>query len=166
VHFETFLWKKGVLGQRLVEALIERRRAGVQVRVLVDGSGGRKMGREAVRQLREAGATVVEIDAYRESLPVNRRPAHDLVEATCAATLSAVTFTTAPAVHNLFALAAEIGRADDLRDAFNDGVVAACVGPVCAEGALEEGVTSPLVPSRSRLVPMVQTLTEHLASRD
>ncbi|HEU4531182.1 MAG TPA: phospholipase D-like domain-containing protein [Steroidobacteraceae bacterium] len=55
VHFETFLWKDGVLGRRLVDALLERRRAGVVVRVLVDASGGKKMGSEARRRLVEAG---------------------------------------------------------------------------------------------------------------
>src|SRR5688572_21590941 len=55
VHFETFLWKDGVLGRRLVDALLERRRAGVMVRVLVDASGGKKMGSEARRRLVEAG---------------------------------------------------------------------------------------------------------------
>jgi hypothetical protein len=55
VHFETFLWKEGVLGRRLVDALVERRHAGVKVRVLVDGDGGKKMGREVERQLTAAG---------------------------------------------------------------------------------------------------------------
>jgi len=55
VHFETFLWKQGCLGQRLVDALVERRGAGVQVRVLVDARGGKQMGRDAQRRLREAG---------------------------------------------------------------------------------------------------------------
>jgi cardiolipin synthase len=36
VHFETFLWKEGALGRRLADALIDRARAGVQVRVLLD----------------------------------------------------------------------------------------------------------------------------------
>ncbi|KWT87784.1 MULTISPECIES: phospholipase D-like domain-containing protein [unclassified Variovorax] len=49
VHFETFLWKEGALGERLANALIERRRAGVKVRVLVDADGGKKMGRDAER---------------------------------------------------------------------------------------------------------------------
>jgi cardiolipin synthase len=57
VHFETFLWKEGVLGARLVDALLERHRAGVKVRVLVDADGGKKMGRDAVR-LREAGCAL------------------------------------------------------------------------------------------------------------
>jgi cardiolipin synthase len=55
VHFETYLWKDGVLGQRLVDALAQRSRAGVQVRVLVDANGGKKMGRAAKRQLVDAG---------------------------------------------------------------------------------------------------------------
>ena len=57
VHFETFLWKEGVLGGRLAEALLERHRAGVKVRVLVDADGGKKMGRDALR-LREGGCPV------------------------------------------------------------------------------------------------------------
>src|SRR6185503_9505234 len=32
VHFETFLWKEGVLGQRMADALSERARAGLKVR--------------------------------------------------------------------------------------------------------------------------------------
>ncbi|MBL0727970.1 phospholipase D-like domain-containing protein [Piscinibacter sp. HJYY11] len=59
VHFETFLWKEGRLGARLVEALVERRRAGVEVRVMVDGNGGKKMGKDAKRRLREAGCRLV-----------------------------------------------------------------------------------------------------------
>lgn len=59
VHFETFLWKEGRLGARLVDALVERRQAGVEVRVLVDGNGGKKMGDDARRRLRDAGCRLV-----------------------------------------------------------------------------------------------------------
>lgn len=59
VHFETFLWKEGVLGQRVADALSERARAGKQVRVLLDATGSRKMGRAARRQMEEAGCRVV-----------------------------------------------------------------------------------------------------------
>jgi cardiolipin synthase len=59
VHFETFLWKEGRLGERLVEALLERRRAGVTVRVLVDANGAKKMGESAQRRLREGGCKLV-----------------------------------------------------------------------------------------------------------
>jgi hypothetical protein len=55
VHFETCLWKDGRLGRWLVDALIERSRAGVTVRVLFDANGGKNMGEDAVRRLKEAG---------------------------------------------------------------------------------------------------------------
>jgi cardiolipin synthase A/B len=58
VHFETFLWKQGVLGQRVADALSERARAGKQVRVMLDSIGSKDAGKEAVRQMREAGCTV------------------------------------------------------------------------------------------------------------
>jgi uroporphyrinogen-III synthase len=99
------------------------------------------------------------------SFPADSGPARDLIRAACAGQLAAVTFVIAPAVHNLFALASEIGLDGSLRRAFNSRVVAACVGPVCAEGAIDEGVVRPLVPTRARLVPMVQTLTEYLKDR-
>src|SRR5699024_6597930 len=44
VHFETFLWKDGALSERVAAALTERARAGVTVRVIVDGQGGKEMG--------------------------------------------------------------------------------------------------------------------------
>jgi cardiolipin synthase len=55
VHFETFLWKDGALGTRLIDALSERSRAGVTVRVMVDANGGKKLGPEARQRLRDAG---------------------------------------------------------------------------------------------------------------
>jgi cardiolipin synthase len=58
VHFETFLWKEGVLGQRVADALSERARAGKRVRVMLDATGSSKAGEGAVRQMREAGCTV------------------------------------------------------------------------------------------------------------
>ena len=142
----------------LVERLLDEPLAGRRVVFQLHGAADP----EAVGSLVAAGAEVIEVDAYRLSLPVDPNPARHLIRVTCAAELSAVTFVTAPAVHNLFVLAAEIGLDAELRRALNDGVVAACVGPVCAQGAIDEGVLQPLVPSRSRLVPLVQVLTEHL----
>jgi uroporphyrinogen-III synthase len=117
---------------------------------------------DAVARIEAAGAAVIEVDAYSSRLPTDTGPAEALIDATCDHRLAAVTFTTAPAVHNLFAIADRTGRADDLRRALEGPVLAGCVGPVCAEGAKEEGITSPLVPDRARLVPLVQVVTERL----
>jgi uroporphyrinogen-III synthase len=120
---------------------------------------------DTVARLETAGASVVEVDAYSSRLPSDTGAAEALIDAACDHRLAAVTFTTAPAVHNLFAIASRVGRADDLRDALNGPVAAGCVGPVCAEGALEEGVTNPVIPDRARLVPLVDAVTGHLSSR-
>lgn len=59
VHFETFLWKEGVLGQRLADALAERARAGLKVRVLLDATGSKKVGEAARQQMQAAGCKLV-----------------------------------------------------------------------------------------------------------
>jgi cardiolipin synthase A/B len=59
VHFETFLWKEGTLGRRLADALIDRARARVQVRVLLDAEGSKAAGAGVVQQMRDAGCRVV-----------------------------------------------------------------------------------------------------------
>lgn len=64
VHFETFLWKDGQLGRRVAEALIDRARAGVQVRVLLDAQGSKKVGEEIVDRMRSAGCKVTFFHHY------------------------------------------------------------------------------------------------------
>ncbi|HKZ04239.1 MAG TPA: phospholipase D-like domain-containing protein [Methylomirabilota bacterium] len=59
VHFETFLWKEGALGRRVADALIDRARARVRVRVLLDAEGSRAAGARVVQQMRDAGCRVV-----------------------------------------------------------------------------------------------------------
>src|SRR5690606_31264242 len=59
VHFETFLWKEGMLGQRVADALSERARTGAKVRVLLDATGSKKVGDAARRQMEQAGCRVV-----------------------------------------------------------------------------------------------------------
>jgi cardiolipin synthase len=58
VHFETFLWKDGQLGRRMADALIDRARAGVQVRVLLDAQGSKDAGTDVVKRMRDAGCRV------------------------------------------------------------------------------------------------------------
>ncbi|AEG92786.1 phospholipase D-like domain-containing protein [Ramlibacter tataouinensis] len=59
VHFETYLWEHGRLAQRLAAALAERARAGLKVRLLLDAQGGKKIGPDVTRQLRQAGCRLV-----------------------------------------------------------------------------------------------------------
>ncbi len=59
VHFETFLWKEGVLGRRMAGALAERARAGLKVRVLLDATGSKKIGKAERREMEDAGCKLV-----------------------------------------------------------------------------------------------------------
>lgn len=64
VHFETFLWQEGVLGRRVADALSARARAGVAVRVLLDATGSRKMGKPVERQLVDSGCRLVKFHEW------------------------------------------------------------------------------------------------------
>lgn len=58
VHFETFLWKDGVLSRRLTAALAGRARAGLAVRVMVDAVGSKQVRGPIAEELRAAGCRV------------------------------------------------------------------------------------------------------------
>jgi uroporphyrinogen-III synthase len=113
--------------------------------------------------LRAMAGELVEVPVYQWALPQDPGPAEDLVRATVAGEVAAVTFTAQPAVHNLFHIAGSLGLREELRAALNGRVVAACVGPVCASAANLEGVDRPLWPDPPRLPAMVRQLTDRLS---
>ena len=145
----------------LVDMLLAEPLAGARVAFQEHGS-------EAVEQtarLQAAGATVVQVPVYRWRMPADEGPALRLVDACCSGRVDAVTFTSAPAVANLFVIAEEHGRAGELRQAFNRGVLAGCVGPVCGEAAREAGIEAPVLPEVGRLGLLVRVLSDSLQRR-
>lgn len=58
VHLEYYIYEPDSVGTRLRDLLAERARAGVQVRLLIDGLGSRKCSPRFLRPLRDAGAEV------------------------------------------------------------------------------------------------------------
>ena len=144
---------------QLLDHLLAEPLAGARVAVQLYGMPAP----EITGALAGAGATVLEVPVYRWRTPDDPAPACRLAQAAVDGRLHAVTFTAAPAAANLFALAAGAGMDGALRDAFNrKGVVAACVGPVCARGAVEAGIAEPLAPAVGRLGLMVRALSECL----
>lgn len=113
--------------------------------------------------LRVLAAEVVEVPVYRWLLPDDPAAAEELVGAAVARRVAAVTFTSQPALHFLFRIAERVGEDRALRDAFNDGsVMPACIGPVCAEAAAEEGIEAPVWPEPFRLPAMVRMVADAL----
>lgn len=115
-------------------------------------------------ELAAAGAIVIEIPVGDWSLPSDIGPARRLVEAVIEGRVNAITFTSAPAVRNLLLIAEEASRAGELLAALNGGVVAMCVGPVCATAARRCGIVAPAMPPKYRLGAMVKELATVLAA--
>jgi len=121
-------------------------------------------GNPSTEIIRAMAGELVEVPVYQWALPYDHGPAQELVRATVAGEVDAVTFTAQPAVHNLFRIAGEVHLREQLVAAFNGGVVASCVGPVCATAATDEGIATPLWPDPPRLSPMVRQVVARLAS--
>src|SRR5207248_11104988 len=58
IHIETFIWWKGDVCDQIADALSKKAQQGVEVRLLVDATGGHKMEERLEKQLRDAGAQV------------------------------------------------------------------------------------------------------------
>lgn len=145
------------VGRRLVEEGVSGARVAVQLH------GDHRSGLSGV--LGDAGAEVIELPVYRWTAPADAAPALGLIERCCSGGVDAVTFTAGPAVRNLFEIADAEGRADALLDALNGPVLVACVGPVCAGVAAEEGLTDVVVPEHWRLGSLVRLVADELRAR-
>jgi cardiolipin synthase A/B len=58
INFETFLAKEGEVTRKVASILTEKARQGVNVRLTLDGSGGKHFGKEEIKQMCDAGAHV------------------------------------------------------------------------------------------------------------
>lgn len=58
IHYETFLSKEGELTRRMSEVLCRKAKEGVEVRVMLDGSGGKKFGKQSLTDMCDAGVKV------------------------------------------------------------------------------------------------------------
>jgi uroporphyrinogen-III synthase len=164
VGLDAFYKAPGETLDEVVGRLLEEEVAGKDVLVQLHGDGpGDELARLAV-----AGARVNCLSVYRtgtqgaseEALAL----ASKLASTVALGSVDAVTFTAAPALEALFAVSEDERRA--LQAAFNGGgVVAACIGPVCAAKARALGVSEPLVPEHPRLGSLASGLGAHLAKR-
>lgn len=147
-------------GAELVDHLLREDLTGRRIAVQLHGEPLPDM----VEGLRKAGATVVEVPVYRWEPPEDTRPVRRMVELVINGGVDSITFTSAPAVVSLLRTAEELGRLEEFLDALRGGVLAACVGPVCAAPLLRLGVPT-VSPERFRLGSLVRTLCDELPRR-
>ncbi|MEO5896292.1 MAG: uroporphyrinogen-III C-methyltransferase [Vicinamibacterales bacterium] len=111
-------------------------------------------------ELREAGADVTEVVAYRTTLAEPERgPDQDIYGMLLEGKIDAVTFTSASTVRNFVQIYGEDQAADLLR-----GTVVAAIGPVTAEAAQQLGITTTVMPERYTIPDLVDALVEHFAA--
>ena len=108
-------------------------------------------------QLREAGAEVVDVVAYR-TVPgsADRDDDYDVYRMLLDHQIDAVTFASASAVKNFVAM---IGQ-DQAADLLHSTVVAS-IGPVTAEAAQQLGINTTVMPERYTIPDLVDALVEH-----
>jgi uroporphyrinogen-III synthase len=114
--------------------------------------------------LRRRGADVSVVTVYRVAGAADPEPMFKLIDLIADRRLDAVTFTSAPAVAALMDATGPTGRREAVITAFQDDVVASCVGPVTAAAFELWGVPT-VFPERSRLAAMVKQLETELPSR-
>jgi cardiolipin synthase A/B len=65
INFAVYIWEEGKASDEVFALLIERAKAGVQVRILLDGMGGMKAPEDDIKRLEEAGGKVKVFRAAR-----------------------------------------------------------------------------------------------------
>lgn len=115
--------------------------------------------------LSELGAAVLEVSLYRWERPTDQQPLWQLMEDVQRGAIGVVAATSKSQVHNLFGLARERGLDAALREALNQDVVVAAVGPVTAQAWREWGVTVDVMPEHPHMGHLVMAIAEHLEQR-
>jgi cardiolipin synthase A/B len=65
VHIESYIWWDGVMPRHLAQLLAQKARQGVEVRLLVDASGGHKMSDETEKVMTDGGVHVAKFHPLR-----------------------------------------------------------------------------------------------------
>ena len=120
---------------------------------------------DVVRRLRAAGAFVTSISVYDWTWPEDLSAPRRLLRAIADLRVSAVTFTSRPAVRNFVELAAREGLERDIAAAMSGPVLPVCVGAVTAAELHSLTGDTPSHPEQPLLGMMVQVVAEEVRQR-
>lgn len=112
-------------------------------------------------ELRQAGAEVTDVVAYRTTLAQGDRDGdRDIYRMLLDGKIDAVTFTSASTVRNFAQIHGQEQAADLL-----SGTVVATIGPVTAEAAQQLGIEATVQPERYTIPDLVDALVAHFRNR-
>jgi cardiolipin synthase len=58
IHLQYYIFKSDGLGRKVIDALCEKAKEGIEVKLLVDGMGGRKLSKKYIHKIKESGGEV------------------------------------------------------------------------------------------------------------
>lgn len=111
------------------------------------------------------GGRVSDLCLYEWLLPADLEPLQALTRALVAGEFDAIAFTSQVQGRNLFRVAGDLGLATELRQALNDRVVVASVGPTCAAALADLGVSPDIVPEHSKMGHLIVALAREFVAR-
>lgn len=145
----------------VVAWLAERASPGQRVVAQLHGSDD-----GAYAALADRGLEVLGVQPYVAGRrPHDEERARDLVRAVASGGVDVVTLTSPGAARNLFALADELGLADEVRTSLAGPVAVAVVGPVTAAEVLRRGLPVAIEPARHRQGDLVRAVAGWAAGR-
>src|SRR2546422_998305 len=100
---------------------------------------------------RQRGARVTAVPVYGWALPEDMRPLSAAIDRLAAGEVEVALFTSAHQADNLFRVAAEMGRADALRDALRGRTVVVSIGPITTEALQGHGIQPDLHPEHPKM---------------
>lgn len=118
-----------------------------------------------VAALEARGARLRELILYEWRLPEDLAPLRSLVAELAERRFEAVAFTSQIQARHLFQVAAEMGRAEALREALRADTLVAAVGPTCSRALEELGAPPHVVPETPKMGSMLLALAERFAGR-
>jgi uroporphyrinogen-III synthase len=118
-------------------------------RVAVQEYGARN--EELLAGLRKRGARVTAVPVYGWALPEDMRPLRAAIDRLAAGEVEVALFTSAHQADNLFLVAAQMERADALRDALRGRTVVVSIGPITTEALQGHGIQPDLHPEHPKM---------------
>ncbi len=138
----------------VIASLTEARVNGTKVFIQTPG----EMPDALPRALAPYGVRLIHGSPYRILPPEDPEAVTRLIGRLLGGGIDAITFTSPPAVNNLFIAADEMGRAEELAAALNESVATASIGPVTSDAIRENGVAPALEAESQRMGGLLQDI--------
>jgi uroporphyrinogen-III synthase len=114
--------------------------------------------------LEALGAQVTPVAIYRWELPDNRQPLEEAARRLAASHLDVVLFTSSIQLDHLLDVARDLGIESQVREALQENVAVASVGPVMTATLESQGLPADIIPHHPKMGSLVKAAAESAES--